>query len=190
VSQRLLKSSPCMSTTFLEPAWLVKAVHVLGADEKTVLQRVFKFRKGEVSWIRFGRRSHTSTHGIELPDQPGIAVPSFGRSDLLDPVIPPEAAQTTESWNAAFSTHSCSGKNEDAVSGGNCEHGRTTAKLTAFCHFSHGLGSGLIPALAGSLLFLDLVWTALCPFFQLFSLPLQSVRFGAFLCHTHSLTQT
>ena len=43
------------------------------------------------------------------------------------------------------------------------------AKLTAF---SHGLGSGLVRALAGRLLFLDLVWTAIYPFFQLFSLPL------------------
>ncbi len=49
---------------------------------------------------------------------------------------------------------------------------RTTAKLTAFCQFSHGLGSGLGHVLAGSFLFLDLVWTAIYPFVQLFSLPL------------------
>jgi len=49
---------------------------------------------------------------------------------------------------------------------------RTTAKLTAFCHFSHGLGSGSVHVLAGSFLFLDLVWTAIYPFVQLFSLPL------------------
>ena len=49
-------------------------------------------------------------------------MPSVGRSDLLDPVIPPEAAHATKSWNAAFCTHSCSDKNEDAVSGGNREH--------------------------------------------------------------------
>jgi hypothetical protein len=48
----------------------------------------------------------------------------------------------------------------------------TTAKLTAFCHFSHGLGSGSVHVLAGSFLFLDLVWTAIYPFVQLFSLPL------------------
>jgi len=151
---------------------LVKVVHVLGAGEKALLQRVFKFRQGEVSWIRFGCRSNTPTHGIELPHQSRITVPSFGRSDLLDPVISPEATHTTESWNAAFRTYSCSGKNKDAVSGGNCEHGRTTAKLTAFCHFSRGLGSGLVHFLAGSFLFLDLVWMAIYPFFQLFSLPL------------------
>jgi len=49
---------------------------------------------------------------------------------------------------------------------------RTIAKLTAFCHFSHGLGSGLVHVLAGSFLFLDLVWTAIYPFVELFSLPL------------------
>ena len=40
---------------------------------------------------------------------------------------------------------------------------RTTAKLTAFCHFSHGLGTGLVRVLAGSFLFLDLVWMAIYP---------------------------
>ena len=34
------------------------------------------------------------------------------------------------------------------------------------------LGSGLVHVLAGSFLFLDLVWMAIYPFFQLFSLPL------------------
>jgi hypothetical protein len=33
---------------------LVEAVHVLGTDEKALLQGVFKFRKGEVRWIRSG----------------------------------------------------------------------------------------------------------------------------------------
>ncbi len=49
---------------------------------------------------------------------------------------------------------------------------RTTAKLTAFCHFSHGLGRGLVHVVAGSFLFLDLVWMAIYLFPQLFSLPL------------------
>ena len=44
-----------------------------------------------------------------------FAVPSCGRGDLLDPVIPPEATHATEGWNAAFRTHSRSGENEDAV---------------------------------------------------------------------------
>ena len=35
-------------------------------------------------------------------------------------VSPPHA---TESWKAAFGAHSCPGKNEDSVSGRNCEHG-------------------------------------------------------------------
>ena len=49
---------------------------------------------------------------------------------------------------------------------------RTTAKLTALCHFSHGLGRGLVHVVAGSLLFLDVIWMAICLFFQLFSLTL------------------
>jgi hypothetical protein len=102
---------------------LVKVVHILGADEKAILQGVFKFCEGEVGWIWFGCRSNPSPHGIELPHEPGIAVPSFRRGDLLDPVTSPQATHTTESWNAAFRAQSCSGEDEDAVSGGNCEHG-------------------------------------------------------------------
>jgi hypothetical protein len=47
------------------------------------LQRVFKVREGEVGRIRLGCRSNPPPHGIELPHQPGIAVPSCGRSGLL-----------------------------------------------------------------------------------------------------------
>ena len=49
VSQRLSNNSPCMWTTFLEPA-----VHVLGADEQAILQGIFKFGESEVRRIRLG----------------------------------------------------------------------------------------------------------------------------------------
>jgi len=39
---------------FSRTCLLVQAVHVLGAGEKALLQGVFKFRKGEVRWIRSG----------------------------------------------------------------------------------------------------------------------------------------
>jgi hypothetical protein len=102
---------------------LMKVVHVLGTDEKALSQRVFKFRESEVGGIRFGFRRNPPTHGIELPNQAGITVPGFGRSDFLDSVVPPKSTRTTKSWDAAFRTHSRSSQNEDAVSGGNGEHG-------------------------------------------------------------------
>jgi hypothetical protein len=102
---------------------LVKVGHVLGAEEKTILQSVFKFGEGEVRGIRLGFRSHTPPHGIELPHELGITMPSFGRSDVLDPVVPPESAHATEGRNAAFRAYACPGENEDAIGGGKCEHG-------------------------------------------------------------------
>ena len=48
------------------------------------------------------------------------------------------------------------------------------------------LGRGSVHVVAGSFPFLDLVWTAIYHFFQLFSWALQFVGFGAFLCHTHT----
>ena len=100
----------------------MKVVYVLGADEEAILQDVFKFREGEVGGIRLSRRRHAPTHGIKLPHQPGIAVPSLGRSDLLDPVVPPKSAHATESGNAAFRAHPCPGKNKDAVGGSYRKH--------------------------------------------------------------------
>jgi hypothetical protein len=100
------------------PRLLVKAVHVLRADEKTVLQRVLKFGDGKVCWVRLGRRSYSPPHGIELPHHPRIAVPSFGRCDLFESVTSPKTTHTTKSRNAAFGAHSGSSENEDAVSGG------------------------------------------------------------------------
>jgi hypothetical protein len=90
--------------------------------EEAILQRVFKFREGEVGGIRFSRRRHAPTHGIEIPHQPGIAVPSLGRSDLLDPVVLPETTYATESRDAAFRAYSRLGKNEVRSVGENGEH--------------------------------------------------------------------
>jgi hypothetical protein len=101
---------------------LVKAVYVLGADKEAILQGVFKFREGEVGRIRLRCRRHAPTHGIELPHQSGIAVPSLGRCDLFDSVVPPKSTCATEGWDAAFRAYSRPGKNEDAVSEGNGEH--------------------------------------------------------------------
>jgi hypothetical protein len=101
---------------------LVKVVHVLGADEETVLESVFQSGESEVCGIRFGCRSNPPPHGIEFPHQPGIAVPSFRRGHFVDPEVAPETTHATKSWNAAFCTHSCPGKNEDTVSRGKREH--------------------------------------------------------------------
>jgi hypothetical protein len=57
------------------------------------------------------------------PRSSRITVPSTGRNDLFDTIIPPESTRTTESWNVPFRAHSYSGENEDAVGGGNWEHG-------------------------------------------------------------------
>jgi hypothetical protein len=101
---------------------LVKGVYVLSTNEKPILQQVFKLGEGEVRTVRFGRRSHTPPHRVELPHQPGIAMPSLGRGDLLDPMATPEALHTPESWDAAFRAYPRPGQNEDVVSGSYGEH--------------------------------------------------------------------
>jgi hypothetical protein len=57
-----------------------------------------------------------------LPHQPGIAMPNFRRSNLLDSIVPPKPTHATESWDAAFRAHSCSSENKDRVGRGNGQH--------------------------------------------------------------------
>ena len=75
-----------------------------------------------MSRIGLGCRRNPPSHEIELPHQPGIALPSLGRCDLPDSVVPPKSTHATESWDAAFRAYACSGENEDAVGGANREH--------------------------------------------------------------------
>lgn len=103
----------------LRPCLLVKIVHILGAEEQTILQLLFKLSQREVRRIGLRRCRDTPTHRVELPDQPWIATPRMRRRDLLDPVVPPEAIHPTERWNPALGAYSCPGQNEEAVSGGN-----------------------------------------------------------------------
>jgi hypothetical protein len=44
-------------------------------------------------------------------------VPSKGRSDFLDTVVPPESTDATERWDSALCAQSCPGKDEDTVGG-------------------------------------------------------------------------
>jgi hypothetical protein len=52
----------------LRPCLLVKIVHVLGAEEQTIFQLLFKLSQREVRRIGLGFRRDTPTHRVELPD--------------------------------------------------------------------------------------------------------------------------
>ena len=85
-------------------------------SKHTFLKSFLKSCDGEVGWIRLSYGGNAPTRGIGLPPEPGIAVPSIGRSDILDSVIPPQTAHSTEGWNAAFLAYSRPRENEDTVS--------------------------------------------------------------------------
>src|SRR5438552_18375716 len=101
---------------------LVQVVHVLSAQQEVTSEILLQLCKREVRRVRLGSRSHPPPHGVELPHQLGIAVPSFRRSDLLNPVVPPKATHATEGGNAAFGANPCSGEDEHTVSRGNSQH--------------------------------------------------------------------
>ena len=60
-------------------------------------------------------------------------MPSEGRGNFLNTVIPPQTAHTTEGRNTAFGAHPCSRENEDAVGGGNGTQSRHELFCTALC---------------------------------------------------------
>src|SRR5437660_9332876 len=62
---------------------LVQVVHVLSAQQEVTSEILLQLCKREVRRVRLGCRSNPPTHGVELPDEPGIASPSLGRSNLL-----------------------------------------------------------------------------------------------------------
>jgi hypothetical protein len=122
LSQRLLKSSPCMWTTFLVPAssWRLSTFWV--QTKSRPCSRSSNLARANGVGVLF----HASARGVgnqtESGAQSGIAVPSLGRCDLFDSVVPPKSTHATESWDAAFGAQPCSRENEDTVGGGNCEH--------------------------------------------------------------------
>src|SRR5437879_3625473 len=101
---------------------LVQVVHVLSAQQEVTSEILLQLCKREVRRVRLGCRSNPPTHGVELPDEPGIASPSLGRSNLLYTVIPPQPAHATEGRNPTFGANPCSGEDEHAVSRGNSQH--------------------------------------------------------------------
>jgi len=110
-----LEEFPMHVNSALRSSLLVKVIHVLRAEEEAFPQLLFESGEGDVRRIRLCRCRDTPTHGIELPDQPGIASPRIRRGYFFDPIVPPESTYAPESWDAAFRAHSCPGKNKDAV---------------------------------------------------------------------------
>jgi len=96
---------------------LVEVVHVLRAEKKPLSQCTFELGERDMTGIGFGVRSDTASHGVELPDEPRIAVPGVRRRDLFKAIIPPQAARAAKRGNAAFGADSRTGENEHAIFG-------------------------------------------------------------------------
>ena len=100
----------------------VKVVHVLRAKEEAFAQLVFELSQCEVRRVGLRSRSYSPTHGVELPDQPGVAAPRIGRGDLLDPVVPPETVDTPECRYPALGAYARPCQDEKAIMWRNGEH--------------------------------------------------------------------
>jgi hypothetical protein len=106
----------------LRACLLVQIVYILGAEEEAISQTLLQLREREMRRVGLRSRSYSPTHGIELPDQPGVAVPRMGRSDLLDPVVPPETIDATERGYPALGAYACPCEDEEAIMWRHGEH--------------------------------------------------------------------
>ena len=96
---------------------LVKIVHVLRAQEKTLVQSLLESSEGKMAGIWLSRGCHFAPHRIEIPDEAWIAPPGVRRSDFFDSIIAPQSADVAKSGNAAFSADAGTGENKNAVGG-------------------------------------------------------------------------
>ena len=87
----------------------VEVVDILRAKEETIGEGAFESGQSEVGGIWFCSCGSFAAHGIKMPDEMRVAMPSFGRGDVLDAVVVPKAARIAESGEAAFGADACAG---------------------------------------------------------------------------------
>jgi len=97
---------------------LVKVVDVLAAEEEAVAELGREFGEGGMGGLGLSRLGRRAACGVELPDQCGIAVESFGGADVLDAMAGPKTVGGTEGREAAFGADAGAGEDEDTISGG------------------------------------------------------------------------
>jgi len=96
---------------------LVQRIDVLGAEKESIPQSGFQLREGEVRGIRRAATRLCAPLGIEAPDDLGVAGPSFGRRDVLDPVLLPEPVGVAKGPDAALGADPGTCEDEDALIG-------------------------------------------------------------------------
>lgn len=99
----------------------VEIVDVLRAEEEAIAELPAESGDGLVGGIRHGGRGDAAAHGIEIPDEAGIAAPGLRRSNVFETVVAPESAGITEGGDTAFGADASAGEEEDAVGGGEGE---------------------------------------------------------------------
>ena len=93
----------------------VEMIDVLGAEKKTIGERVFESGESEMRGIGLGGGSDAAAHGVKIPDQARIAAPSVGRGQLFEAVVAPQAPGIAKCGDATLGADAGTGQNEDAV---------------------------------------------------------------------------
>ena len=111
---------------------LVQIVHILCAEKEARAELCLQLGERNVRGIRLGKSARRAPLRVELPDAPGIALPGFGRADILDAIAGPKAVGGAKGRQAALRADARAGEDEDLVVGfdGNLVHGFLSGGLT------------------------------------------------------------
>src|SRR5215469_13298381 len=109
---------------------LVEMIDVLGAEKKTIGERVFESGESEMRGIGFGFGSDAAAHGVKVPDQARVATPSVGRGHLFEAVVAPQAPGIAKCGDTTLGADAGTGQNEDAVGRRNRELAHRESRTT------------------------------------------------------------
>jgi len=124
---------------------LMEIVDILRAEEEPVRESVLEGGDGLVGGIGLGVNRFAAAHGVEVPDEFGIAAPGGGSGDVFETVVAPEAIRVAEGRDAALGGDAGAGEEEEAISGGNDEGLRVHGRLTRRIYHRESRGARMRP---------------------------------------------
>ena len=102
---------------------LVEVVDILGAEKETVAEAGLELGERDVGGVGHGSLRGSAARGVELPDQSGVAMESFGGADVLDAMAGPKAVGGAEGGETALGADAGAGEDKDAVGGRDGDRG-------------------------------------------------------------------
>jgi hypothetical protein len=95
----------------------VKVIHILGDQEGLSTELFFQFSEGIMTWVGayFRGEELVPSFVIKVVDEWGISFKAFGRGDILNTVVFPEAILISKGFYSRFCGNTGASKNDNVV---------------------------------------------------------------------------